>query len=196
MGWRTALRTWTCIATAEQQPLVLTLTWPRVHRLKATLERLQRMTQSYVDSLLLVFSERADRIGNALGLGPIQTQVILVANAARRCIMIRTLTVPRAAFVWMHVQVFSEAEIRASVVFQLSELVNALLKASRLVIGGSEWDALVAGYECLLRLPSDMGWCALRVNNALDMSAEARFDARKGTRVDSFWKLTAFNQVP
>ena len=42
-------------------------------------------------------------------------------------------------------QVFSEAEIRASVVFQLSELVNTLLKASRTAIGGSEWDALVAG---------------------------------------------------
>ena len=42
-------------------------------------------------------------------------------------------------------QVFTEAEIRASVVFQLSELVNKLLKASRIAAGGADWDAMVAG---------------------------------------------------
>ena len=46
-----------------------------VHRLKATLERLQRMTQSYVDSLLLVFTERAESIGAALALEPERVQV-------------------------------------------------------------------------------------------------------------------------
>ncbi len=43
------------------------------------------------------------------------------------------------------VQVFTEAEIRASVVFQLSKLVTLLLKAARLATGGGAWDALVAG---------------------------------------------------
>jgi phosphoglucan,water dikinase len=42
-------------------------------------------------------------------------------------------------------QVFTEAEIRASVVFQLSKLVTLLLKAARLNTGGGAWDALVAG---------------------------------------------------
>ena len=46
-----------------------------VHRLKATLERLQRLTQLYVDSLLLVFSERAQCIGAALDLEPERVQV-------------------------------------------------------------------------------------------------------------------------
>ncbi len=46
-----------------------------VHRLKATLERLQRLTQLYVDSLLLVFSERAQCIGAALGPEPERVQV-------------------------------------------------------------------------------------------------------------------------
>lgn len=42
-------------------------------------------------------------------------------------------------------QVFTEAEIRASVVFQLSKLVTLLLKAARLNTGAGAWDALVAG---------------------------------------------------
>lgn len=40
---------------------------------------------------------------------------------------------------------FTEAEIRASVVFQLSELVSGLLKATRSAAGSLEWDAMVAG---------------------------------------------------
>ncbi len=42
-------------------------------------------------------------------------------------------------------QVFTEAEIRASVVFQLSKLVTLLLKAARINTGAGAWDALVAG---------------------------------------------------
>lgn len=42
-------------------------------------------------------------------------------------------------------QVFTEAEIRASVVFQLSKLVTLLLKAARLNTGAGAWDAIVAG---------------------------------------------------
>ena len=42
-------------------------------------------------------------------------------------------------------QTFTEAEIRASVVFQLSELVSSLLKAARATAGSPEWDAMVAG---------------------------------------------------
>ena len=46
---------------------------------------------------------------------------------------------------WCADQVFTEAEIRASVVFQLSKLITLLLKAARLNCGGGAWDALVAG---------------------------------------------------
>jgi hypothetical protein len=42
-------------------------------------------------------------------------------------------------------QVFSESEVRESVVFQLSKLVTLLLKACREVQGASDWDAMVAG---------------------------------------------------
>ena len=42
-------------------------------------------------------------------------------------------------------QVFTESEVRASVVFQLSKLCSLLLKAARLTTGGGAWDALVAG---------------------------------------------------
>ena len=47
------------------------------------------------------------------------------------------------------VQVFTESEIRASVVFQLSKLVTLLLKAARLNTGAGAWDAIVAG-ECAI----------------------------------------------
>ena len=40
---------------------------------------------------------------------------------------------------------FTEAEVRASMVFQLSKLASLLLKASRLAIGDAAWDALVTG---------------------------------------------------
>ena len=43
----------------------------------ATLERLQRLTQRYVDSLLLVFSERAQSIGAGLALEPGRVEVML-----------------------------------------------------------------------------------------------------------------------
>lgn len=40
---------------------------------------------------------------------------------------------------------FTEAEVRASVVFQLSGLLSTLLKAARQAADCVEWDALVAG---------------------------------------------------
>ena len=42
-------------------------------------------------------------------------------------------------------QVFTEAEVRASLVFQVSKLCSCMLKAARLATGGAAWDALVAG---------------------------------------------------
>jgi len=43
------------------------------------------------------------------------------------------------------VQVFTEAEVRASLVFQVSKLCSFMLKAARIATGGAAWDALVAG---------------------------------------------------
>ena len=42
-------------------------------------------------------------------------------------------------------QVFTEAEVRASLVFQVSKLCSFLLKATRLATGAAAWDALVSG---------------------------------------------------
>ena len=49
-------------------------------------------------------------------------------------------------------QVFTEAEVRASLVFQLSKLCSLTLKAARLATGGAEWDALVAGQADFIQL--------------------------------------------
>ncbi|KAK9806472.1 hypothetical protein WJX73_000758 [Symbiochloris irregularis] len=84
-------------------------------RLKSSLERAQRLTQAFTDALLAVLPERADTLGRALGIED------------------------------ERIQVFTEAEVRASVVFQLSRLVTLLLKGARLSSGGAEWDAMVAG---------------------------------------------------
>lgn len=45
---------------------------------------------------------------------------------------------------------FTEAEVRASLVFQLSKLCSFMLKASRLATGAAPWDALVAGTVLML----------------------------------------------
>lgn len=47
-------------------------------RLKATLERAQRMTQGFTDSLLEVLPSMADSLGNALGIQQERQRVIAV----------------------------------------------------------------------------------------------------------------------
>lgn len=84
-------------------------------RLKSTLERINRLAEGFTESLIAMFSEPSRTLGRALG----------VAEYAR--------------------SIFTEAEVRASVVFQLSKLNLILLKAVRLVTGAGEWDPLVAG---------------------------------------------------
>ena len=44
-------------------------------RLKAILERLQRLTQQYADGLLAIFPSRATSMGHALGLSDERIQV-------------------------------------------------------------------------------------------------------------------------
>ena len=44
-------------------------------RLKATLERLHRVTQEYTDTVLANFADRAERLGSALGIQPEIVQV-------------------------------------------------------------------------------------------------------------------------
>ncbi|KAL3702008.1 hypothetical protein R1sor_020030 [Riccia sorocarpa] len=84
-------------------------------RIKATLDRTRRLAESYTDSLLQLFPERAEKLGKAFGIPE---------NSVRT---------------------FTEAEIRASVVFQISKLCSLLLKAVRDVSGSEGWDALMPG---------------------------------------------------
>uniref|UniRef100_A0A453QFT1 Alpha-glucan water dikinase phosphohistidine-like domain-containing protein n=1 Tax=Aegilops tauschii subsp. strangulata TaxID=200361 RepID=A0A453QFT1_AEGTS len=84
-------------------------------RLKATLDRARRLTEEYSEALLSVFPENVKVLGNALGIPE---------NSVRT---------------------YTEAEIRAGVIFQVSKLCTVLLKAVRVVIGSSGWDVLVPG---------------------------------------------------
>jgi phosphoglucan,water dikinase len=101
--------------TAWQQQGQFTSSPEAALRLKASLERIQRMTHSYTESLLEVFPDRVNKLGKALGIEE------------------------------ERLKVFTEAEVRASLVFQLSKLCSMLLKATRLATGAGAWDALVAG---------------------------------------------------
>lgn len=84
-------------------------------RLISSLSRMQRLTTSFVDGQLQAFSAPAKQMGSALGLSE-------------------------------HLQtVFSEAEIRASVAFQLSKLNTVLLQACRTILGMGAYDSLVLG---------------------------------------------------
>ncbi|KAJ8547034.1 hypothetical protein K7X08_010620 [Anisodus acutangulus] len=84
-------------------------------RLKATLDRSRRLTEEYSETLLQIFPEKVQILGKSLGI-PENT-----------------------------VRTFTEAEIRAGVVFQVSKLATLLLKAIRRTIGSSGWDVLVPG---------------------------------------------------
>jgi phosphoglucan,water dikinase len=70
-------------------------------RLKATIDRCQQLAEDYCDKILDLFPEKVERLGRALG----------VAEHA--------------------IKVYSEADIRSHLAFQLSKLVSLLLKTIR-----------------------------------------------------------------
>ncbi|ERN06779.1 phosphoglucan, water dikinase, chloroplastic [Amborella trichopoda] len=84
-------------------------------RLKATLDRARRLTESYSELLLHIFPDKVQKLGNFLGI-PENT-----------------------------VRTYTEAEIRAGVVFQVSKVGTLLLKALRTTLGSQGWDILVNG---------------------------------------------------
>ncbi|KAK6914379.1 Pyruvate phosphate dikinase, AMP/ATP-binding [Dillenia turbinata] len=84
-------------------------------RLKATLDRSRRLTEEYSEVLLQIFPQKVEVLGRALGIPE---------NSVRT---------------------YTEAEIRAGVVFQVSKLSSLLLKAVRSTLGSQGWDVLVPG---------------------------------------------------
>jgi phosphoglucan,water dikinase len=86
-------------------------------RLKASLERGRRVSEDYSDGILALFPERVEKLGHALG-------------------------VPEHA-----VRVYSEAEVRGHLVFQLSKLVSNLLQHIREQLALPAWDVLVTGRQ-------------------------------------------------
>mmetsp|Transcript_35593 Transcript_35593/g.67107 ORF Transcript_35593/g.67107 Transcript_35593/m.67107 type:complete len:1330 (+) Transcript_35593:136-4125(+) len=84
-------------------------------RVTSLLERVRRLSEGYTEGILNVFSDRASVFAKAMGVDE---------HMGRQ---------------------FSESEVRASVVFQLSKLATAMLKAAREASGADAWDALVSG---------------------------------------------------
>lgn len=86
-----------------------------LRRLLATLERAQRIGESYSDNVVGVFTDRVGLLGAALG-------------------------VPQHA-----IDMFCEGDIRGNVVFQLSKVVDMVRAALRTALKLPPWEALVAG---------------------------------------------------
>lgn len=84
-------------------------------RLKATLDRARRLAETYTDTVLQLYPDYVQKLGSALGIAD---------NSVRT---------------------YTEAEIRASVVFQIAKLCSMLLKAVRACAGGDGYDALMPG---------------------------------------------------
>ncbi|KAH6785737.1 hypothetical protein C2S51_038192 [Perilla frutescens var. frutescens] len=85
-------------------------------RLKATLERAERLTEEYSEALFNIFpEEKVQTLGEAFGI---------LENS---------------------VKTYAEAEIRADVIFQVSYLCTLLLKAVREIVNARGWDILVPG---------------------------------------------------
>ncbi|KAK3238163.1 2,3-dihydroxyphenylpropionate/2,3-dihydroxicinnamic acid 1,2-dioxygenase [Cymbomonas tetramitiformis] len=84
-------------------------------RLKASVERVRRVAESFSDQTLQVLPDHSKKLGAALN----------VAEHAA--------------------QVYCEGEIRASLVFQLAKLCSLLLKQLEAVLGGDGFDVLVSG---------------------------------------------------
>ncbi|XP_052189149.1 phosphoglucan, water dikinase, chloroplastic isoform X2 [Diospyros lotus] len=84
-------------------------------RLKATLDRSRRLTEEYSEALLQIFPPKVEVLGKAFGI-------------------------PEHS-----VRTYTEAEIRAGVIFQVSKLCSLLLKAVRTSVGSQGWDVLVPG---------------------------------------------------
>uniref|UniRef100_A0A803LZL4 CBM20 domain-containing protein n=1 Tax=Chenopodium quinoa TaxID=63459 RepID=A0A803LZL4_CHEQI len=84
-------------------------------RLKATLDRSRRLTEEYSDSLLEIFPQKVQMLGKALGIAE---------NSVRT---------------------YTEAEIRAGVIFQVSKICTILLKGVRLLLASQGWDVIVPG---------------------------------------------------
>ncbi|KAI4334814.1 hypothetical protein L6164_013523 [Bauhinia variegata] len=84
-------------------------------RLKATLDRSRRLTDEYTEELLKIFPQKVQVLGKAVGI-------------------------PENS-----IKTYTEAEIRAGVIFQVSKLCTLMLKAVRSVLGSQGWDVLVPG---------------------------------------------------
>ncbi|KAF2596970.1 hypothetical protein F2Q68_00012229 [Brassica cretica] len=84
-------------------------------RLKATLDRARRLTAEYSDLLLQIFPSNVEILGRALGI-------------------------PENS-----VKTYTEAEIRAGIIFQISKFCTVLLKAVRNTLGSEGWDVIVPG---------------------------------------------------
>lgn len=84
-------------------------------RVKAAIERARRVAGEFSDTVLAHLAERAQALGQQLGVAP---------HAIR---------------------VFAEGEVRGHLVFQLAKLASELLRSLRQMLNQPPWDVIVAG---------------------------------------------------
>ncbi|KAG0626216.1 hypothetical protein M758_2G111500 [Ceratodon purpureus] len=94
-------------------------------RLKATINRARRLAETYTDTVLQIYPNYVEKLGKAFGI-PENT-----------------------------VRTYAEADIRASVVFQVAKLCSLLLKAIRATVGGDGFDTIMPGRSAGLLVEVD-----------------------------------------
>lgn len=127
---------------------------------------MQRLAHGYTEQLLAVFPDRVQALGKGLAMNEerlkVHHHIATCASQELGLLKSHSHTQTKAYFKTLlflltlsfiviiivivnGVQVFTEAEVRASLVFQVSKLCSFMLKAARIATGGAAWDALVAG---------------------------------------------------
>jgi phosphoglucan,water dikinase len=94
-------------------------------RVKATVNRARRLAETYTDMVLKIYPNYVEKLGKAFGI-PENT-----------------------------VRTYAEADIRASVVFQVAKLCSLLLKAIRATVGGDGFDTIMPGRSAGLLVEVD-----------------------------------------
>jgi phosphoglucan,water dikinase len=84
-------------------------------RYRASLLRVRRLAENFEAQVISIFCERSEKLGRLLG-------------------------VPESA-----VKIFSEAEIRSHLIFQISKIADALLNQTRTDLGLAPWETVVTG---------------------------------------------------
>ncbi|CAI5967224.1 unnamed protein product [Closterium sp. NIES-64] len=114
-------------------------------RLKASLDRMRRLTEAFTETTLELFFEPSQKLGHALGIEENAVRTFAEAeirSSPHQC----GVSAGEAHLSAVACDAISAGCLRAgTVVFQLAKLTSLLLRVMRSVLGAEGWDVLVPG---------------------------------------------------